>query len=198
MTEELALGLAAALAVVCVLFAARPFLRDPAAADDRLQELASGERDRLRREEERDRALAALKELEFDHRTGKVSDTDYRALVSELRRQAAEALRALDAGGPLERERTRVDAGADGKESEIEMPRRETNERAPGTWRAVQVERLESPLGPERVPEPWPPPDEGDLPGPPTPSPGEPTPGPEEPAPPEHPPMPQTSRREAS
>jgi hypothetical protein len=40
--------------------------------------------------------LAALKELEFDHRTGKVSDEDYRSLVGPLRRRAAEALRALD------------------------------------------------------------------------------------------------------
>ena len=46
--------------------------------------------------EERDHALAALKELEFDHRTGKVDDVDYRALVGPLRRAAAEALRALD------------------------------------------------------------------------------------------------------
>ena len=40
--------------------------------------------------------LAALKELEFDHRTGKISDADYRAEVGELRLAAAEALRALD------------------------------------------------------------------------------------------------------
>jgi hypothetical protein len=39
-----------------------------------------------------------LKELEFDHRTGKVSDDDYRGLVGELRRAAADALRALDRG----------------------------------------------------------------------------------------------------
>ena len=44
------------------------------------------------------RALSALKELEQDHRAGKVSDEDYRALVGPLRREAAEALRALDAG----------------------------------------------------------------------------------------------------
>jgi hypothetical protein len=43
--------------------------------------------------EERDRAVSALKELELDHRTGKVSDDDYRALVGRLRREAAEALR---------------------------------------------------------------------------------------------------------
>jgi hypothetical protein len=34
--------------------------------------------------------------LELDHRTGKVSDEDYRALVGPLRREAAEALRALE------------------------------------------------------------------------------------------------------
>jgi len=54
------------------------------------------EQRRLALAEERDRALAALKELEFDHRTGKVSDDDYRQLVGPLRRRAAEALRALD------------------------------------------------------------------------------------------------------
>ena len=53
--------------------------------------------------EDRDRALAALKELEFDHRTGKVSDDDYRAQVGPLRRRAAEALRALDPERPRER-----------------------------------------------------------------------------------------------
>ena len=48
--------------------------------------------------EERDRALAALKELEFDHRTGKLTDADYRELVGTYRRRAAAALKALDAG----------------------------------------------------------------------------------------------------
>ena len=91
-----ALALAAVLAVVAVLFVARPFLREPAPADDRLDEPGVLERRRLELAEERDRALAALKELEFDHRTGKVSDEDYRALVGPLRRRAAEALRALE------------------------------------------------------------------------------------------------------
>ena len=56
----------------------------------------AAERRRLELAEERDRALAALKELEFDHRTGKVSDEDYRQMIGPLRRQAADALRALD------------------------------------------------------------------------------------------------------
>jgi hypothetical protein len=88
--------LAVLLAVACVTFVARPFLREPAAADDTLADLSPEERERVRLTEDRDRALAALKELEFDHRTGKISDADYRELVSPLRRQAADALRALE------------------------------------------------------------------------------------------------------
>jgi hypothetical protein len=92
----LALVLAAALAVLAVVAVARPFLRDPAPASDVLDEPDELERRRLSLAEERDRALAALKELEFDHRTGKISDEDYRSLVGPLRRRAADALRALE------------------------------------------------------------------------------------------------------
>jgi hypothetical protein len=88
--------LAVLLALACVAIVARPFLREPEPENDRVAELPAAERERLLLVEERDRALAALKELEFDHRTGKVSDADYRELVGPLRRQAAEALRALD------------------------------------------------------------------------------------------------------
>jgi hypothetical protein len=92
----LALLLGAILAVACVLYVALPFLREPEPLDDRLDELDEVERRRLALSEERDRALAALKELEFDHRTGTISDEDYRALVGPLRRRAAAALRALE------------------------------------------------------------------------------------------------------
>jgi hypothetical protein len=92
-----ALVLGALLAVAAVWFVARPFLRSPASEEPLLEPGRAG-RERLALEEERDRALAALKELEFDHRTGKVSDDDYRGLVGELRRAAADALRALDRG----------------------------------------------------------------------------------------------------
>jgi len=100
-----ALALAAILAVVAVVFVARPFLRDPSPASDRLDELAPEARERLALAEERDRALAALKELEFDHRTGKISDEDYRAQVGPLRRRAAEVLRALERGEQASPER---------------------------------------------------------------------------------------------
>ena len=101
----LAIALGAVLAIACVLYVARPFLREPEAVDDRLDEVDESERRRLELVEERDRALAALKELEFDHRTGTVSDEDYRELVGPLRRQAAEALRALE---PVENSARRV------------------------------------------------------------------------------------------
>ena len=94
MTAALVVG--ALLAVACVALVALPFLREPRPHDDRLDQPDEVEQGRLALAEERDRALAALKELEFDHRTGKVSDDDYRELVGPLRRRAAETLRALD------------------------------------------------------------------------------------------------------
>jgi hypothetical protein len=96
-----ALVLGGLLAIASVVFVSRPFLREPAptADGDRLYEPDAAERQRLSLAEERDRALQALKELEFDHRTGKVSDEDYQALVRPLRRDAAEALRALGGAG---------------------------------------------------------------------------------------------------
>jgi hypothetical protein len=91
-----ALLIGAALAVVCAIVVALPFLREPSARDDRLEAPDDLEQRRLAVAEARDRALAALKELEFDHRTGKISDDDYRAQVGPLRRNAADALRALE------------------------------------------------------------------------------------------------------
>ena len=108
----MALALAALLALAAVVYAALPFLREPEPADDALDDLSAEERATIVLREARDRALAALKELEFDHRTGKVSDADYRALVGPLRREATEALRALDRArpdvGPPAREQTRA------------------------------------------------------------------------------------------
>ena len=95
----MALVLAAALAVACVVAVAMPFLREPEPESDALDDLDERERARLELLEERDRALAALKELEFEHRTGAISDEDYRAQVGALRRDVAAALQALGKGG---------------------------------------------------------------------------------------------------
>ena len=94
MTAGLVIG--AVIAIIAAVLVPLPFIREPAPVDDRLDAPDELERRRLALAEERDRALAALKELEFDHRTGKVSDEDYRVLVGPLRRRAAETLRALE------------------------------------------------------------------------------------------------------
>jgi hypothetical protein len=95
----LALLLAAALAVACVVAVALPFIREPEPESDVLDELDEEERHRLQLLEERDRALSALKELEFEHRTGAISDEDYRSQLGPLRRDAAAALQALGRAG---------------------------------------------------------------------------------------------------
>jgi hypothetical protein len=92
----LALAAGVALAAVVVLLVALPFLREPDTDDDRLDAPTPAEEERLALAEERDRALAALREFEFDHRTGKITDEDYRREIGPLRRQAAAALRALE------------------------------------------------------------------------------------------------------
>jgi hypothetical protein len=91
-----ALILAALIAAAAAVIVALPFLRDPAPGNDDLRTTTPQADERLALLEARDRALAALKELEFDHRSGKIDDTDYRRLVGPLRRAAAEALQGLD------------------------------------------------------------------------------------------------------
>lgn len=91
--EAIAFSAAALLAAAAAVFAALPFLRSGAAPKD------GGDRLLRRRNallEQRDRALAALSELEFDYRTGKLVDCDYRLLTGTLRGQAAEALRLIE------------------------------------------------------------------------------------------------------
>ena len=139
-TAALVLGLVVAAGAVVLV--ALPFLREPVAGDDRLDAPGEAEERRLALIEERDRALGALKELEFDHRTGKLADDDYRALVGPLRREAARTLRALqgDRGYPAEMETP-------------ELPPEPAPPPDEGT-----------PPMPEPVPEPYPPPDEATIP----------------------------------
>jgi hypothetical protein len=99
----IALILGALIAVAAVVIVALPFLRETG-EPELLDEAET--RGRFALLEARDRAVGALKELEFDHQTGKVDDVDYRALVGPLRREVAQALQALDgraAGGGKER-----------------------------------------------------------------------------------------------
>jgi hypothetical protein len=50
----------------------------------------------LELEAARDAKLRELRDVELDHRTGKLSDADYQELDSALRAEAIEILRALD------------------------------------------------------------------------------------------------------
>jgi hypothetical protein len=143
----LALVLAAVLAVAVALLVARPWLREPQLAADRLDELSAAQRRRVALAEERDRALAALKELEFDHRTGKITDEHYRELVGPMRVRAAQALRAFE----------HFEASAQGDQrAMVEVPE---PPQPPGEPDPPEP-------GPEPVPEPYPPPDEGTPPEP--------------------------------
>jgi hypothetical protein len=152
-----ALVLGVALAAAAVVLVALPFLREPEVADDRLDAPSEADQRRLELVEARDQALAALKELEFDHRTGKIGDEDYRQLVTPLRQAAAAALQALDA-----EERYGPGMAAFEPPETVPEPAPPPDEGTPPT--------------PAPVPEPYPPPDEGTPPRPPA----VPEPGPQE------------------
>jgi type VI protein secretion system component VasK len=51
--------------------------------------------------EDKRRILRAIKELEFDHAMGKLSDQDFKEIGDRYRLRAIEVLRALDQGGDL-------------------------------------------------------------------------------------------------
>jgi len=72
--------------------AALALTKEPAAVEN---ERASGRR---KKELEREKAalLKALKELEFDHEMGKVSDADYRDIGGQYRARATRVMRQLD------------------------------------------------------------------------------------------------------
>lgn len=82
--------LGAALLIVVAFAVARPLL-DQASARDRAPGPAEGllfERERL---------LTALRDLDFDHATGKLVEDDYAAQRAQLVAQGADVLRQLDA-----------------------------------------------------------------------------------------------------
>ena len=88
-----ALGLA--LVVAAAFFVAWPMLKGEEASPSGETEAPLAGRVRAL-ESRRDAALSALKEAEFDHQVGKLSDEDYAALRAELETRALEDLAALD------------------------------------------------------------------------------------------------------
>jgi rRNA maturation endonuclease Nob1 len=57
-----------------------------------------GERTRAALEREKQLALRAIKELEFDKAMGKISEEDFRDMAGRLRSRASRLIRQLDAG----------------------------------------------------------------------------------------------------
>lgn len=90
--ETIAIAAAAVLGLACAALVIWPLL-----AGDR--GFGAGlERELLVDElaEEKEKILVALKEIEFDHRTGKLSNEDFRKLDSDYRTRALETLRRIE------------------------------------------------------------------------------------------------------
>ncbi len=89
------------LAAGLVLFVLRPVLRPPTGLESGEAEAAGADEGDDPDDDLSPRAVAlrALKEIEFDRATGKLSDADYEALKAGYTAAALAALRAEDSGG---------------------------------------------------------------------------------------------------
>ena len=157
--------------------------------------------------------LSAHRELVSARSRGQIDLFRLRRELAELQAEQSRGYHELGRAGYV-RDRDAVQAarshldGVNGriaaKDAEVHALLGEMQERVRQVQaQAAPTQRLESPSEPSRIPEPYPPPDEGTPPEPPRlPEPGPepvPEPFPGEPAPePEHPPAPQTRRRRTS
>jgi hypothetical protein len=84
---------ATALVGIAVWWTLRPLV-----SQERERTPMVGHRTRLALEREKALTLRAIKDLEFDHAMGKLSDSDWREMSDRLRARAAGLMRQLDAG----------------------------------------------------------------------------------------------------
>ena len=84
---------AALLAAAATVWILAPLFRADAAQAERASQLLSRLSDL---QSEREMALSALRDLEDDRATGKVSDADYEALKARFTERAVEVLKKLD------------------------------------------------------------------------------------------------------
>jgi len=89
----------AALVTGAVLFVAWPFASPDAEPPE--QALSGTDRRRLELRERRDEAYQALRDLDQELHTGKITPADYELERGRLRAEAAEALAELDGLDPL-------------------------------------------------------------------------------------------------
>lgn len=85
-------------AAALVGFAAWRTFAPLAGSDEGMGPQLLGGRTRAALEREKTLALRAIKDLEFDHAMGKISDKDFTEMTARLRTRAAGLLRQLDAG----------------------------------------------------------------------------------------------------
>ena len=86
-----ALVIGTALAVASLCYVLYPLLRPGAALATPLPSRPGTERPSS--------AVDALRELEFDRQTGKISDADYGSLKARYTEEAVTSMRAVDSGG---------------------------------------------------------------------------------------------------
>jgi hypothetical protein len=89
---------ALAWVIVLVFRAAGALAPSQPDAEPRTRPTTSARR-RVELEREKQRLLKAIKELEFDHEMGKISDGDFREISAQYRARAMRAMRLLDEAG---------------------------------------------------------------------------------------------------
>jgi hypothetical protein len=91
--------LLAAIAIVLLLGAVVWFVSAPLGKRQATRALARDEGRRADLEAARDAKYREIRDLEMDHRTGKLSELDWKALDRELRAEAVDILHELDGLG---------------------------------------------------------------------------------------------------
>ena len=86
----------AILVGLLVAIAAVLLVLDPIVRPERAAAPSDGEPDDDPREQKKELALAALKEIEFDRATGKLSECDYQVMLARYTKEAVEALREAE------------------------------------------------------------------------------------------------------
>lgn len=85
-----------AIVLLAALYVAWPLLQDAPSAAPVVPDTEEGTPER-----DKEQALLAIREADFDHRTGKLSDEDYAALRAELEARALSAMAALETANAL-------------------------------------------------------------------------------------------------
>jgi len=98
------------IAVGVLLFVFTPLL----ATRDLITQTTQRENRRRQMREESERVYEAIRELDFDHRMGKIEEEDYKDMRSRYQAQAIELMKALD----------QTNGRADRKQQDVPIPKK--------------------------------------------------------------------------